>query len=151
MVTVTVKVDISNLPNFEEKIPKIQERSLNLISQTLLRNLARKSPVDHGLLRQWFFADTGPAHITIKTPAEYARYPNDGTGPIYPKNGKVLAFKPGKKWTGPVTTKGKYKGWVFLKHSKGQKGQHFVENSIQETRSKIEGLVIKATREAFSQ
>ena len=149
MVTVKVKVDVNHIPDFETKKKEITENSTRLIADTLLGKLQRKSPVDTGLLRKWFFADTNPSHIKIKTPAQYARYVNDGTGPIYPKKGKVLAFKPSKKWNGPVTKSGKYKGYAFIKYSKGQKGQHFVEDSIKETRSKVEGLVIKATREAF--
>ena len=149
MVTVNVTVDVNKIPNFEEKKTQIQKRSLNLISQDLLANLGRKSPVDQGLLRQWFFSETTSDHVKIQTPAEYAKYVNDGTGPIFPKRRKVLAFKPGKKWKGPVSTTGKYKGWAFIRHSKGQRGQHFVEDSIKATQGKIEGLVIKATREAF--
>lgn len=154
MVTVNVKVDVNNLPNFEEKTEQIQTRSLNLITQYLIRRLAKNSPVDQRYLRQWSANEEGNIS-KITTPAEYARYVNDGTG-IYGgsgiirgRNGKGLSFRPNKKWTGKVQTKGKYKGFVYIPYSKGQKGQHFVETSIKETREKVEGLVVKATREAF--
>ena len=145
MVRVNVKVDIKHLPNFEHKTTEIQERSLNLISQTLLRNLVKNSPVVHGVLNKWAFINEGSNPITIRSPAEYTRYVNDGTGMIYPKNRKALRFKPTKKWNGKI---GK-DGYVYLRYSRGQKGQKFVEKSIQQTRAKVEGLVIKATREAF--
>lgn len=145
MVKVIIDVDDSQYNSISEKLPQIKERGLKLTGQDMLRNLGLNSPVDHGLLRQWFFASTSPEQIEIRTPAKYAIFPNDGTG-IYnggsiikPKKGKALAFKPGPKWNGPVNEK----GYAFFKYSKGQKGQHFVEKSIKQTQGKIQDIFLK--------
>ena len=132
-------------------MPQIKTRGLQLTGQEMLRNLSLNSPVDHGLLRQWFFSDTSQDHIEIRTPAHYAICVNDGTGiyngkgVIKPKHGKALRFKPGPKWHGPVSKD----GFVYLKHSKGQKGQKFVEKSMKQTQAKLETLFIKAIHEVI--
>ena len=152
MVKVIIEVDDSQYPKISEKLPEIKKRGLQLTGQEMLRNLSLNSPVDHGLLRQWFFANTSSDEIEIRTPAEYAIFPNDGTG-IYnggsiikPKSGKALRFKPGPKWSGPVNDE----GYAFLKYSRGQKGQHFVEKSIKQTQGKIQDLFIKSINEVVS-
>lgn len=152
MVKVTITVDESSYPSISEKMPQIKTRGLQLTGQEMLRNLSLNSPIDHGLLRQWFFSDTSPDHIEIQTPAKYAALVNDGTGVygpkgsvIKPKSGKALRFKPGPKWHGPVSKD----GFVFLKHSKGQKGQKFVEKSMKQTQAKLETLFIKAINEVI--
>ena len=149
MVKVIIDVDDSQYNSISEKLPQIKERGLKLTGQDMLRNLGLNSPVDHGLLRQWFFASTSPEQIEIRTPAKYAIFPNDGTG-IYnggsiikPKSGKALRFKPGPKWKGPVNEE----GYAFLKYSKGQKGQHFVEKSIKQTQGKIQDIFLKTISE----
>ena len=150
MVKVIINVDDSNYKSINERLPEIKRRGLQLSGQEMLRNLSLNSPVDHGLLRQWFFAKNTPEEIEIRTPAQYAIFPNDGTGVygprgsvIKPKSGKVLAFKPGPKWKGPVSKD----GFVYLKSSKGQKGQHFVEKSMKQTQAKLEDIFIKVINE----
>ena len=149
MVKINITVDASAYKNISEKLPEIKRKGLSLTGQEMLRNLGLNSPVDHGLLRQWYFANTTPEEIEIRTPAKYAALVNDGTG-IYnggkiikPKTGKALRFIPGKKWTGLVSKD----GYVYLKHSKGQKGQHFVEKSIKQTSTKLEDIFIKVVNE----
>lgn len=144
MVQVTIEVDVSKFANFKEKVPLIQEKGLEYASQGMIRPLMINSPVDTGLLRQWFAEEYGPDEVHIRSPAAYAKFVNDGTGPIFP-SGKALKFKPGKKWKGPV---GK-DGFVFLKYSMGQEGQHFVEKSIEETKGQLQGFFIKAVREVL--
>jgi len=144
MVQVTIDVDVSKLQGLTDKVPLIQERGLEYASQSMIRSLMLNSPVDTGLLRQWFAEDIGTDEVHIRSPAKYARFVNDGTGPIFP-SGKALKFKPGKKWNGPV---GK-DGFVFLKYSKGQPGQHFVEKSIDEVKPQLQGFFIKAIREVL--
>ncbi len=150
MVKVTIKVDDSAYSQISEKLPEIKRKGLKYVGQEMLRNLSLNSPVDHGLLRQWFFFRTGENDIEIRSPAEYAIYVNDGTGIYAGKglikpSGKALAFKPGPKWNGPVNKE----GYAFLKYSKGQKGQKFVEKSMKETQSKLESLFIKAINEVI--
>lgn len=149
MVKVIIKVDDSQYTKISEKLPKIKEKGLKLTGQEMLRNLSLNSPVDHGLLRQWFFADTTPERIEIRTPANYATFVNDGTGIYGPKgsvikpSGKALRFKAGPKWKGPVNDE----GYAFLKYSRGQRGQQFVEKSIKQTRGKMQDIFIKVVNE----
>ena len=151
MVKVIVKVDDSAFKKISENLPLIKSKGLKYTSMEMLRNLSLNSPVDHGLLRQWFFFNTSTDQIEIRSPAQYAKFVNDGTG-IYvgnglikPKSGKALAFKAGPKWKGPVNKE----GYAFLKYSKGQKGQKFVEKSITQTQSKLQQLFIKAINEVI--
>lgn len=151
MVKVIIKVDGSKLPHLSEKIPQIRKKGLKLTAKGLVGELTKNSPVDEGLLRQWFIASETDEEIHVRTPAGYAPFVNDGTG-IYngggiirPKSGKFLVFKPGKKWKGKV---GK-KGLVFLRQSRGQKGQKFVEKSIEATNARISGYFKIAIREAL--
>lgn len=151
MVKVTIQIDDSAYKKVSENLPQIKEKGLRYVGQEMLRNLSLNSPVDHGLLRQWFFFNTSTDNIEIRSPAAYAIFVNDGTG-IYnggsiikPKSGKALAFKAGPKWNGPVNKD----GYAFLKYSKGQKGQKFVEKSIKQTQEKLEQLFIKAINEVL--
>jgi hypothetical protein len=139
MVVLILKVDERKLPRLSEKLPGIKKRGLNLTSQGMIAELSKNSPVDHGVLRQWFVYRQTDDDVEIRTPAAYAPFVNDGTG-IYnggsiikPKKGKLLVFEPGKKWKGPVSKD----GLVFLRWSRGQKGQKFVEKSIEATQRKI--------------
>lgn len=151
MVKVILKVDSQKLPHLSEKMPKIRKKGLKLTGQGLIGELTKNSPVDEGLLRQWFIAQQSDEEIHIHTPARYAPWVNDGTGVyagkgiIRPKSGKFLVFKPGKKWKGRVSKK----GLVFLRYSKGQKGQKFVEKSIEATKNRIGGYFKIAIREAL--
>ena len=150
MVKVIINADDSKHKSINERLPEIKRRGLQLSGQEMLRNLSLNSPEDHGLLKQWHFTNTSLDEIEIRTPAHYAIFPNDGTGiygprgsVIKPRSGKVLAFKPGPKWKGPVSKD----GFVFLKSSKGQKGQHFVEKSMKQTQAKLEDIFIKVINE----
>ena len=151
MVKVKIGVDASAYTKISEKLPEVKRRGLKYVGQEMLRNLSLNSPVDHGLLRQWFFFNTSDDNIEIRSPATYAIFVDQGTG-IYgsgnlikPKRGKALAFKAGQKWKGPVNKD----GYAFLKYSKGQKGQKFVEKSIKQTQAKLDQLFIKAINEVI--
>lgn len=144
MVKVIIKVDSSKVQNISQKMPEIRKKGLNYAGQGMLRNLMINSPVDHGLLRSWFFSNVSDSEIEIRTPASYAPYVNDGTGiygpyktPIYSKTiGKPLAFQVGGKM-------------VYTRMIRGQKGQHFVEKSINQTQEKLGNYFIKAVREVL--
>lgn len=152
MVKLIINVDGNKLPKLSKKMPQITRKGLKLTSQGLLGELTKNSPVDEGLLRQWFIASESDEEVHIRTPAGYAPWVNDGTGVyngggiIRPKSGKFLVFKPGKKWNGPVSKK----GLVFLRYSKGQKGQKFVEKSIEATKPRITGYFKIAIHEALT-
>lgn len=157
MVQVTISLKKDQFKDFDaDSVKKIEEKGLKTVSMDLLRNLQINSPVDTGHLRKWFFKSTSSSMIDIRSPAIYGVFVNDGTG-IYgpkgqiirPKNGKYMVFKPGPKWNGRVTQSGKWKGYVALQYSRGQKGQKFVEKSIEQTEQKIESLFISAVRDVF--
>lgn len=139
MVQVTITIDKNQIGNLSNKMPQLTKRIVELTSAGLIGDLTTNSPVDEGLLRQWFISSKSDDEIQVQTPAQYARYVNDGTGIyngeglIYP-SGKALKFKPGKKWDGPVSKD----GFVYLKYSRGQKGQKFVEKSIESTKTHIQ-------------
>ncbi|WP_406532508.1 HK97 gp10 family phage protein [Methanobrevibacter sp.] len=152
MVKVYISVKASKKQNLSEKIPEIRKKGLKYSAQGMQRHLKQNSPVDEGLLKGWYFERESDTEVEIRTPAHYAPYVNDGTG-IYngggiirPKNGSVLRFKPGPKWKGHV---GK-DGYVYIKYSKGQKGQKFVEKSIQQTEGKLADYFIKAVHEVLT-
>ena len=144
MVKVTISVDSSKMQNISQHIPEIRKKGLNYAGQGMIRNLMINSPVDHGLLKQWFVANQDDNEIEIRTPAKYAAFVNDGTGiygpyktPIYSKTvGKPLAFQVGGKM-------------VYTKMIRGQRGQKFVEKSIEQTQGKLANYFIKAVREVL--
>lgn len=120
----------------------ILNKGLNYSAQDLIRELQSNSPVDTGLLRMWALTKTGDYYREIQSPASYVQFVNDGTGLfgpnnslIYPKRSKFLVFKGDN-------------GLVFARYTKGQKGQKFVEKSIEATSSKIEGYFIRAMQES---
>lgn len=143
MVSINITVDVSKLPNFEGVASKIEERSKNLIAQSLLQHLQTNSPVDHGLLRKWAPSELGDI-IRITSPAEYAQYVNDGTGIYGPKGTPIYSKKVGK----PLVFEADGRT-VFTRKVDGIAPRRFVEQSIEQTQNEIDGLVIKATREAF--
>lgn len=144
MVKITVIVDKSKLINLNEKIPEIRKKGLNYVSQYMINRLQKNSPVDHGLLKQWYPYEVTDEVVKIKSPAHYVKYVNDGTGiygpyktPIYSKSvGKPMAFQIGGKM-------------VYVRMTRGQKPQKIVERSISETEGKLENLFIKAVREVL--
>lgn len=145
MVTVTIKLDSSRLTNLDEKIPKIREKGLNLVSQYMINRLQKNSPVDHGVLKGWYAFEYHPGEeVKIKSPAEYVKYVNDGTGiygpyktPIYSKHiGSPMAFQVGGQM-------------IYTRMIRGQKPQKIVERSIAEVEGKIANLFIKAVREVL--
>lgn len=145
MVKVHITVDPSKMQNISQHIPEIRKKGLKYAGQGMIRNLMINSPVDHGLLKQWFVANQSDDEIEIRTPAKYAPFVNDGTGiygpyktPIYSKTiGKPLAFQVGGKM-------------VYTKMIRGQRGQKFVEKSIEQTQDKLAGYFIKAVREVLN-
>ena len=145
MVTVTIKVDKSKLKNLDEQIPKIKEKGLSLASQYMINRLQQNSPVDHGLLRGWFPYEYTPGEeVKIRSPASYAKYVNEGTGIFGPYNTPIIHPVIGKKFAFQVGGQ-----MIYTNMIRGQKGQHFVEKSIEETKGKLGGFFIKAIREVL--
>ena len=110
----------------------------------MIRNLQMNSPVDHGKLKKWAPVGQTDDEVIIQTPAEYAKYVNDGTGIygpyatpiIHPSIGKPFVFQVGGKL-------------VYTRQIMGQKGQHFVEKSIEQTQGQLKNFYIKAIHEVL--
>lgn len=63
----------------------------------------------------------------------YAAFQHEGVkGPVYPRNARVLRFKPKKGSALARTTKKGSKGYVFFAHTKGFEGIHFLTRAAQE-------------------
>ena len=138
MVQVTVDVDVSHLSDAFSKYPEAKSQGMQYAAQEMVRTLQMNSPVDHGLLKQWFIDSISDEEAHIKTPAAYAEYVNDGTGPyiIEPVNKKALY------WEGadhPV---------AYVVHP-GITGQHFIEQSIDEVEGELAGYFLKALEEVM--
>lgn len=144
MVRVQITVDSSKMQNISQHLPQIRKKGLNYSAQGMLRHLKMNSPVDHGLLKSWFFSKISDDEVEIRTPAKYAAFVNDGTGiygpyktPIYSsKVGKPLAFQVGGEM-------------VYARMVRGQKPQKFVEKSIGQTSDKLSDYFIKAVHEVL--
>ena len=140
MVQVTIDVDISGLLNKIDpgKINEAKAQGLDYAAQEVTRVLQMNSPVDHGLLKQWFIDSLSDDEAVIKTPAEYAVYVNYGTSPhmIYPSNKKMLYWEGAEH---PVP-------YVF---HPGTAPTLFVENSISDVEGRLAGYFLKALEEVM--
>ncbi len=132
MVRIVIDVKKDQFPKISEKIPAIQRRGLNLTGQGMLAELKKNSPVDHGLLKSWFVSRRSTNELNIRTPAQYAKYVNDGTGIYGPYNTPIVHPTIGKKFAFQVNGQ-----MVYTRIIRGQKGQKFVEKSIETTKSRI--------------
>ena len=140
MVSVSVNVDVSDVmskldPN---NVTAVKSKGLAYATAETIRVLQRNSPVDHGLLKMWFIESITEDEARIRTPAEYAVYVNDGTGPyvIEPSSKEALYWEgadhPVKKVNHP-----------------GIKGRHFVEDSIADVESRLDGYFLRALSEVL--
>ena len=129
---VTVEVNLSDgLADLGGLSKEMIQSGLSKTAQDLISNLQINSPVDHGLLKQWAVTEQSDTEITIQSPAEYAGWVNYGhpqqPGRFIPGhwNGDKFEYEPDAK-VGMV-----------LKASYVE-GQHFVEDSIEQTQARIE-------------
>jgi hypothetical protein len=152
MVSITVEVDTSALTEklSADKLEQAKEQGMNYATQEMVRVLMQNSPVDHGLLKSWFIDTFSSEEASIKSPAEYARYVNDGTGPytITPKGQATY-------YAGQKLTSGSALWWegldhpVKVVHHPGIKGQHFVEDSINDVSGRLDGYFLRAISEVL--
>ena len=151
MVQVIVNIDNSALEKLSpDKMKEAQSQGMSYAAQETVRVLMQNSPVDHGLLKSWFIESMTDSEAHIRTPAEYARYVNDGTRPhiIEPKG--IGLFHAGQQ-----LTKGAALYWegadhpVRRVHHPGIKGQHFVEKSISDVEGRLAGYFLKALEEVM--
>ena len=140
MVLVSVEVDTGGILDklSSDKVSQVKEKGLSYASQEMIRVLQRNSPVDHGLLKQWFLESLDDSEAVIKSPAQYAAWVNDGTQPyiIEPVSKKALY------WEGADHP-------VKMVHHPGIKGQHFVEDSISDVEGRLDGYFLKALSEVL--
>ena len=137
---VQISLDMDTSPLLEKlspsKVKEINRKGLEYVGQEMVRTLMINSPVDHGLLKMWHFSEQSDEEIHIRSPARYAVYVNDGTQPhwIEPKNVKAL------HWDGNFS-KGHYVGGIT--------GRHFVEKSMDDVSSRMDGYFLKALEEVL--
>ena len=140
MVEVIVDVDLSGLQSklSEEKFNEARSKGLSYAAQEMVRVLQMNSPVDHGLLKQWFIESIDEDEAHIKTPADYALYVNYGTRPhfIYPTNKKMLYWEGAEH---PVP---------YVVHP-GTSPTLFIENSIDDVEGRLDGYFLKALSEVL--
>ena len=140
MVEISAEFDVTPLVQKlnPSQIREVKAKGLNYAAQETVRTLMIYSPVDHGLLKSWFIDSLSDDETHIKTPAKYAKWVNDGTGPyvIEPVNKKALY------WAGadhPVK---------YVVHP-GIEGQHFVEDSIDDVEGRLGEYFLKALEEVM--
>lgn len=134
----TLEIDTSGIGKLPGKWEQAKARGLNESAQTLVRFLMQNSPVDHGLLKQWFIESIDDEQAVIKSPAEYAIYQDQGTSPylIQSKRPNGYLF-----WEGadhPVKTV----------HHPGIKAKHFVQQSLDELSPLAPGFFLRALEES---
>ena len=137
-----IVIEIDTTPLTEklngDKLNQAKELGMDYASQEMVRVLMANSPVDHGLLKQWFVSSISADEAHIRTPAYYAKWVNDGTGPytITPVNAKALY------WDGASHP-------VKVVHHPGIQGRHFVEDSIEDVSGRLDGYFLKAMQEVL--
>ena len=134
----TLEIDTSGIGKLPGKWQQAKARGLNESAQTLVRFLMQNSPVDHGLLKQWFIESMDDEQAVIKSPAEYAIYQDQGTRPYL-----IQSKRPGGYlfWEGadhPVKTV----------HHPGIKAKHFVQQSLDELSPLAPGFFLRALEES---
>ena len=152
MVEITVELDTSQIGKLGSMPKEATPRALSYAAQDMTRFLQMNSPVDHGLLKQWFIDSLTDTEAHIKSPAEYAIYQDQGTKAhmITPRNRQALHWDSAGTgfsanfYTGHVSRLGAFsKGHMVS----GIKGKHFVEKSFNEIQPRIQGYFLKALEE----
>ena len=134
----TLEIDTSGIGKLPGRWEQAKARGLNESAQTLVRFLMENSPVDHGLLKQWFIESMDEEQAVIKSPAEYAIYQDQGTAPYMIQSRKPNGYL---FWEGadhPVKT---------VNHP-GIKPKHFVQQSMDELAPLAPGFFLRALEES---
>lgn len=133
----------------EEKIKENARKAAEAIKEAVKLtaldvwgNVRENSPVDHGRLAgSWNMKRMSALQYRVSTAVQYAAWVNDGTGiygsgkPITPKRSRALVFQ----------IRGKT---IFARSVKGQRGQKYVEKSIQQTEHRKNEFVTMALAKA---
>lgn len=126
-----------NLDDLERRSKQSIISAVREIASLCLSRIRTNSPKRTGALsRSWMMEKVSELTYKISTSIKYAKWVNDGTGiygsgkPITPKRAKYLRFQIG----GSI---------IFAKSVKGQKGQHYVEETVRQTENRVESIVTK--------
>jgi hypothetical protein len=147
---ITFDLDTTSIGKLPTNWQEAKARGLNESAQTMVRFLQTNSPVDHGLLKQWFIDSIDDEQAVIKSPAEYAVFVDQGTRPhwIEPREKKALHWE----GTGTFYAGGLYHSHGYGGFSKGHivggiQGRHFVDQSFNELRPLAPGYFLRALEE----
>ena len=135
---ITIDIDTSGIGKLPGRWEKARQQGLRESAETMVRFLMQNSPVDHGLLKQWFIESIDDEQAVIKSPAEYAIYQDQGTSPYL-----IQSKRPGGYlfWEGadhPVKTV----------HHPGIKAKHFVQQSLDELSPLAPGFFLRALEDS---
>ena len=129
MVTRTVEAS-EHIGNLKELPKETIRDGLKNSAKHMINELQHRSPIDHGLLKQWAVTRQSDTEIVVQSPAYYAAWVNYGH-PQTPGR-----FIPGE-WKGDkFRYKPRAKTGMVLKKS-SVKGRHFVEPSIKATQARL--------------
>ena len=134
----TLEIDTSNIGNLPSRWQQAKAQGLQESAETMTRFLMQNSPVDHGLLKSWFIESIDEEQATIKSPAEYAIYQDQGTSPYLIQSRKPNGYL---FWEGadhPVKTV----------HHPGIRAKHFVQQSMDELAPLAPGYFLRAFEES---
>ena len=137
MVELTIELDTSPIGQLPGKFEKAKGQGLFYAAQDMVRFLMENSPVDHGLLRQWFIDSIDDEEAHIKSPAEYAIYQDQGTRPYL-----IYSKRPG----GYLYWEGAEHPVKMVAHP-GIEAKHFVHESFLQLQPNIPGYFLKAMEE----
>lgn len=141
-MSVSISIIGEDTLNFQERIREIIKGGTSYTTQELIRHLKANSPVQTGYLKKWFPTKKSDLLYRIRSPAHYVGFVNDGTGIFGPKKSPIYSSKVGK----PLVFKANGQT-IMVKSIRGQKGQKFVEKSINAVEPNIERLFIRAAAE----
>ena len=134
----TLEIDTSGIGKLPGRWEKARQQGLRESAETMVRFLMQNSPVDHGLLKQWFIESIDDEQAVIKSPAEYAIYQDQGTRPYTIES---------RWWNGYLYWEGADHP-VKTVHHPGIKAKHFVQQSLDELSPLAPGFFLRALEES---
>ena len=134
----TLEIDTSNIGNLPSRWQQAKAQGLQESAETMTRFLMQNSPVDHGLLKSWFIESIDEEQATIKSPAEYAIYQDQGTSPYMIQSRRPNGYL---FWEGADHP-------VQVVHHPGIRAKHFVQQSMDELAPLAPGYFLRAFEES---
>ena len=142
LVKVTIEVNKTDYKQLGPLMPKVIKRGVDLTAHYMIGQLQVKSPIDTGYLKGWFRWKDEGSMVDIRSPAQYARWVNDG------HSQQPGRFIPGAWKNGKFRYDRNSSGGMVLKASH-VKGKKFVEKSIQSTTGRLDSIWIKSIRDVL--